>query len=477
MFPRTKNPEFRAWDFGETRHSARGLTRRFEIEELVAQDSFRVVYRARDRESGRPVAVRRLLPEGVGGEGYGEEQAGEFDAAVEALASLECPGLRRPVAWGLDPVDRMPFIASEWVEGKTLVEVLAEGEMPAESGWILVERALVVQAALDATGHGWQIDLSAESVLVAEGNGTFQFSFWVAPFPGSSASVSMVKELASLIELAMGWRGRMPAPNAGGGLASWLRLVRQHRMDATDAKAALAESKGGQPDLTRPAGPPKIAAAETPPTPAEPPSQAPTSEAQPVSGEPLPQPPSVKALVIVLLLFALLAGSGGWWLWRQMHPKGDGVGPTGKSIVSNHPMTPAEKASARAAELAKMAVEEKTAADFGPDHVFGPADGVVLRDFIGEEVRLQGVLKRVRKSSTGKTIYLEFSKDRGVDDICGRIRVRRGKSKKYLAVEKLQPLVGKKIQLRGKVQIESGTGRVVINIAERKQITEPDSPK
>jgi hypothetical protein len=248
IFPRTRNPtrnpEFGAWDFGETRHSAGGLTRRFEIEELVAQDSFRVVYRARDRESGDHVAIRRFLPEGVGGEGYGEEKAGEFDAAVEALAALECPGLRRPVAWGLDPVDRLPFIASEWVEGKTLAEVLEEGEeMPAESGWLLAERALEVQAVLDATGHGWQIDLSAESVLVADANGAFQFSFWVAPFPGSSASVSMVKELASLIELAMGWRGRMPAPNAGEGLASWLRLVRQHRMDATDAKHVLAESK------------------------------------------------------------------------------------------------------------------------------------------------------------------------------------------------------------------------------------------
>jgi hypothetical protein len=183
----------------------------------------------------------------------------------------------------------------------------------------------------------------------------------------------------------------------------------------------------------------------------------------------------VKALVIVLLLFALVAGGGGWWLWRQMHPGEAGGGPGGKPIESSHPMTPAQKASARAAELAKMAAEEKTAADFGPDHVFGPADGAILRDFIGEEVTFRGVLKRVRKSSTGKTTYLEFSEDRGVDDICGRIRAKTARKAKALSVAELEPLVGEKIQLRAMVKIESGTGRVVIDITERAQITQPGS--
>jgi len=458
-----KSRKFRAWDFWKIRHIVRGLNRRFEIEELVAQDSFRVVYRALDRNSGRLVAVRRLLPGGRGGEGYDTKEADAFGASVRALSELECPGLRHPVAWGVDPVDRLPFVASEWVEGDTLATFLEHGALSAEAGRLLAQRALAAQVAVDTTGHGWQIDTSVESVVVAKNDESFQFSFWVAPFPGGSASIAMVKDLTSLIERAMGWHGRMPSPGAGEGLANWLRLVRQHRMDATDAQHVLSETHQQSSSGAR--GP------EFDPTAKPTPPPTPTPALPDVPG---PKPPSMKALGAALILLLLIALGGGWWLWRQIpqdpsgpanHLPGPGAGPA-------HLRTPAETASARAVELAKMADSQENIADADDDRVFGPSDGTLLRSFIGRDVTFEGVLRNVRDSTSGKTRYLEFSKDRGIDDVCGHIWTKSADSE-GLSTNVLKSLTGRKLALSGKVQIESGTGRVVIHITKRKQITEP----
>jgi tetratricopeptide (TPR) repeat protein len=88
---------------------------RFAIESLVRAGGGKRVFRARDFESGRLVALEVFRPVGSPAERE------RFARAVETLAALDHPGLAPHVAHGLT-VRREPFLATEWLEGETLAE-------------------------------------------------------------------------------------------------------------------------------------------------------------------------------------------------------------------------------------------------------------------------------------------------------------------------------------------------------------------
>ena len=58
-----------------------------------------------------------LLPVRRGGGGLLEEEQAAYNIAVGRLAGLQHPALRAVVCGGCDPVDGIPFIATEWIEG------------------------------------------------------------------------------------------------------------------------------------------------------------------------------------------------------------------------------------------------------------------------------------------------------------------------------------------------------------------------
>ena len=91
------------------------MTRRFQIEDLTAQDETGVVFRALDTETGATVAVRRFFPFGANGGGLSADEQSAYDIAVGRLAGLNHPAMRAVICGGCDPVDGMPFIATEWV--------------------------------------------------------------------------------------------------------------------------------------------------------------------------------------------------------------------------------------------------------------------------------------------------------------------------------------------------------------------------
>jgi hypothetical protein len=188
--------------------------------------------------------------------------------------------------------------------------------------------------------------------------------------------------------------------------------------------------------------------------------------------ESIPGTSTSKALVTVLLLLLGLILGGSWYLWKQTQPESYTAPPA----PENTPEAGAEKSGARSTEAVDGEAGQAAPEDIGSDHVFGPSEGVLLRNFIGENVVFRGVVKGVRKSSSGRTIYIEFSDDRGVDDVCGRIWSENAKEN-GLDLETLEALKGKMIQLEGRVRIEPGTGRVVIHIENRNQITNPAPPE
>lgn len=423
-----------------------------------------MVYRAVDRRTGGLVAVRRLLPRGHTGAGFDEPAAERFAAAMTVLAGINCPALRRVVAWGVDRVDRVPFIVTEWLEGESLATLLERGVLSSAAARRLAEAGLTAQAALDAAGGGWQLDSSADAVIMTGDDRDYRFSFWVVTPPGSEAGAEVVSELAGLLERGLGWQGVLPAASAGDGLAGWVRSVRQERPTAAQALRSLARAK---------------AAAQQ--QPARPATAGPTPAGRPAPAAPATAAAGRRAIwwaAAACLVLALVAG--GWWFARRSHARAPGAvaGAGSTAGLTRAAPTPAgtgragtgldaAAASARAAELARI-VATGEATDV-PARVFGPADGGLLRGLVGRHVMFKGVVREVRQSASGKSRYLEFSATRGLDDVCGRMWARDDQG---LSLNALQPLVGRNIALHGKVEIEQGTGRVVIHLDTRDQIEE-----
>src|SRR5690606_14942195 len=72
-----------AWD-GDACYG-RGVTRRYEIQEIIGQDSNGVVFHAVERSSGRDVVLRRFFPFGASGGGLDRAEQEAYAAAVENL--------------------------------------------------------------------------------------------------------------------------------------------------------------------------------------------------------------------------------------------------------------------------------------------------------------------------------------------------------------------------------------------------------
>lgn len=430
---------------GGTAQDLAALSSRFEIDELVAQDSNRVVYRAHDRESGSLVALRRLLPRGHAGSGLSEEEAAGFEASMRLLAQVKAPGLRRVMDWGVDPIDLLPYHACEWVEGEPLGQVLERGVLSVDAGRMLIENGLVAQVALDESRGGWQVATDPGSIIVAGGEQDFWFSYWVEAFPGPSAG-SAVGGLAQLLETAMGWHGRVPSTSAGGGLASWVRMVRHERCSAFEALGALR----GAPE-------PAVAGLQ-------PQAAAPDPGAAPADlSWTLPRKRNRVGLWLAASSLALaIFGVGAWVVHQSISSGGDPIKPMAP-VKRSGARERAKQASARAAELAELAAESGTDQLAGK---FTPSDGEKLRKMIGEKVEMEGDLYQVRDSKSGKTRYLEFSEARGLNDVCGRFRARGG----MVSLGMLKPLEGRRVRLTGEVQIENPTGRVVVHLDQREQV-------
>lgn len=101
------------------------LSDRFALGERLDGGEGRIVFRARDRETGAPVRLeafqRSVLAD--------PRALGELDGPVRAVTHLVHPALARVVELGLD--GSVPFLASEWVEGPRLDRTLARrGALP-----------------------------------------------------------------------------------------------------------------------------------------------------------------------------------------------------------------------------------------------------------------------------------------------------------------------------------------------------------
>lgn len=435
---------------------------------MLAQDASGVVFRALDTETGRPVAVRRFFPFGANGGGLSEAEQADYQVAVESLAGISHPALRSIIAGGCDPVDGMPFIATEWVEGEPLRNFLERAPLAAAEATRLLTLAIEVcwQVSQVLGAEAVWIETDVQTIIVgAEGEGR-DITFWISPLKwlGKSSGERGLKSLASLTEDVMGWRGKMIHDHEGGGLGGWLKWLRQAppqtSLHEAWEKLAAAAQGASPPPPKRLARPPARTAA------------------------PVRKKAPSKVPFLVGGIFTLTAISvGGWGLiqWNNARLKvmvdpvtlveppeetttTSDMPPVAATAVSEatSDMIPASASRPRAKtpeqirldamefntalRNAEQAKADRIAAVAARDGIHYLEDSELLLDRIGDEVLLEGKLDAVKSSSTGKTIYLMFSggKARGgveLDDAQGE-----------LAESALARLEEKKLRIKGTVR-------------------------
>ncbi len=101
---------------------------RFEVEGEARADAWGRILRARDRKSGRPVALRLLAPELLAAEGAYEH----LRAACRLAARLQHPNVLTLYGVGRDAQHGVTFVASEWIEGTPLDTYLARRKAEGE---------------------------------------------------------------------------------------------------------------------------------------------------------------------------------------------------------------------------------------------------------------------------------------------------------------------------------------------------------
>ena len=405
------------------------LTQRFQIEDILAQDHHGVVFAAVDAETGRHVALRRFFPFGSDGGGLQPEERAAYDIGVKRLAEVVHPALRAVVTGGCDPVDGMPFLVTEWVEGSSLSKLLQQGFLTVESAIVLMDQALEVSELLSqvlADDEVW-VETAPSAIVIGGGESDRGITFWISPFRWLSTEETRpgLMPLVELLDEVMGWKAGSVSDDAGGGLGSWRNWLAANAQKATlaAARAALVTAtKGGQvassaPAVARKVPPAKSAVAHRPIIVAK------------------PQSSWVgKAVIAVLVLTAL--GLGGVLYYRNQKEKS----PAASSAVLEETPANQPKASKSALDQVDLstkkekderetntrqaigdptpgtvkpavatppAVAEKTSRKEAAK-VFGPEDGDELIKLVGTTVTLEGTVQEVRLSESKKTLFLNL---------------------------------------------------------------------
>jgi len=95
----------------------------YKVEELLGMGGMGVVYRARDTKLQRPVALKLLKPELVAE----PERKSRFLVEARSAAAVTHPAIAS--VYDIDEADGTMFIAMEYIEGRTVGRLIAEGEL------------------------------------------------------------------------------------------------------------------------------------------------------------------------------------------------------------------------------------------------------------------------------------------------------------------------------------------------------------
>src|SRR5580704_13934403 len=152
----------------------RVFSNRYELTHLIARGGMAQVYRARDRELDRPVALKVLFPELSVDRAFVER----FRREAQAAANLSHPNIVPVYDWGED--NGAYFIVMEFIDGRALSAVLREsGALPPHD---VANIGANVAAALSfAHRHGVvHRDVKPGNVLITADGGVKVTDFGIA---------------------------------------------------------------------------------------------------------------------------------------------------------------------------------------------------------------------------------------------------------------------------------------------------------
>lgn len=111
-----------------------------KVEEIIGQGGMGVVYKARDEELGREVAVKMVS----GGPLVSESMRERFESEARAVAQLQHPNIAEVHA--ADTIDELPYIVMEFIPGGTLADNIGrQPQPPRQAATLLVKLADAVE--------------------------------------------------------------------------------------------------------------------------------------------------------------------------------------------------------------------------------------------------------------------------------------------------------------------------------------------
>jgi len=225
------------------------MTRRFQIEDLISQDASGVVFRALDSETGQMVALWRIFPLGSGGKLLDENRPG-YSEALARLSTARHPALRSVVGGGWDPVDGVPFIATEWLEGVPLSSIVAHQVLAGDVAILLLIQALeVAERISEVMGEEavW-VETRLDTIVLGNDESGRGFTFIVSPqrWLNGQNQPRGFGTIRSFTEEIMGWKGKNVANDAGYGLGAWFNWLQKAPGTTTlrEAREHLATTVG-----------------------------------------------------------------------------------------------------------------------------------------------------------------------------------------------------------------------------------------
>lgn len=403
------------------------MIKRFQIEDLVVQDTSGVVFRAFDTETETFVALRRFFPDGPEGAGLNAEEQAAYNAAVKRLSTVSHPALRSVIAGGCDPVDGMPFIVTEWIEGTRLKAYTEQGPLaPNDAASLLTQALEVCQILSDLLGEQavW-IETGLQAIVVSSQEMGRGVTFWISPLKclGKHEGARGLEPIVVLTESILAWTGKTVPDQAAFGLGGWLNWLKKNARTATllQAREKLASMIGSEPPVpTR-----KLVqhAARRGPV-----------VKKKASG-------LLKALVILLLLAGL--GTGGWFAFHRY-----------TAIM------------AESAGTSPLRLDIPLITTSGGVLTVGDHDQLLARQ--GKQVVLEGILSGFGYSDRRTSLYLLFSNNPPAAEARGRIVLQDATAD--LKEDALAALIGKKIRVNGEIVLEDPTRRPVVPITSRDSI-------
>jgi serine/threonine protein kinase len=193
----------------------------YKIEQLLGKGGMGVVYRALDTRLQRPVALKLLEADLVSD----PARKSRFLVEAQSAAAITHPAIAQ--IYDVDEVDGMMFIAMEFIDGRTVGRLIAEGELDLQGS---VEVALQVAEGL-AKAHDAGIihrDIKSDNIMVTRDGHAKLLDFGLAKlldapaaepgpgFPGASSRTLTMEQVHTIAGAVLGTISYMSPEQARG---------------------------------------------------------------------------------------------------------------------------------------------------------------------------------------------------------------------------------------------------------------------